>query len=118
MSLSTPQTTIGKAVEIRGVGLFSGREVAVRLVPAEVDTGVVFVRTDLPGRPEIPALRECFGPIERRTTLQSGDVCIHTVEHLLACCNGLGVDNMIVDMEISASELVELLTKNRGEREI
>ncbi len=103
MSLSTPQTTIGKRVEIRGVGLFSGREVAVELVPAKVDTGVVFVRTDLPGRPQIPALCECFGPIDRRTTLQSGEVGIHTVEHLLACCNGLGVDNL--DVEISEEEL-------------
>ncbi|HUW55644.1 MAG TPA: UDP-3-O-acyl-N-acetylglucosamine deacetylase [Planctomycetota bacterium] len=103
MSLSTRQTTISRRVEIRGVGLFSGHPVTVTFVPAEVDTGVVFVRTDLPGRPEVPATADRFGPIERRTTLQADRVVIHTVEHLLACCSGLGVDNLRV--ETSEAEL-------------
>ena len=104
MSLDTQQTTIGKPVEIAGVGLFSGQQVTVRLLPAECDTGVVFVRTDLPGSPEVLVACDRLGPSkERRTSLQDGEMVIHTVEHVLACCNGLGVDNLRV--EISEAEL-------------
>ena len=103
MSLSTPQTTISRPVEIPGVGLFSGRPVTMRFVPAEIGTGIVFVRTDLPGHPEVPATADRFGPIERRTTLQADGVVVHTVEHVLACCSGLGVDNLRV--ETSEAEL-------------
>lgn len=103
MSLSTRQTTISKRVDIGGVGLFSGHPVTVTFVPAEPDTGILFIRTDLPGSPQVPATADRFGPIERRTTLQAGNVVIHTVEHLLACCSGLGVDNLRV--ETSEAEL-------------
>ncbi|HUV39745.1 MAG TPA: UDP-3-O-acyl-N-acetylglucosamine deacetylase [Planctomycetota bacterium] len=103
MSLGTPQTTIARPVEINGVGLFSGRPVSVKLIPADPDTGVTFIRTDLPGSPEVPVHCESLGEYERRTTLQSGELIIQTVEHVLACCSGLGIDNLRV--EISDVEL-------------
>jgi UDP-3-O-[3-hydroxymyristoyl] N-acetylglucosamine deacetylase/3-hydroxyacyl-[acyl-carrier-protein] dehydratase len=95
---STPQTTTARAIEIRGRGLFSGHPVTVRLLPAGPDTGIVFVRTSLPGRPTVPVTCDRLGPIDRRTTLQADGVVIQTVEHVLACCTGLGVDNLIVEM--------------------
>ncbi len=103
MGLSPKQTTVRKPVEIKGVGLFSGRRVAVRLLPAPADSGVTFVRTDLPGIPRVPARTDRLGFIERRTTLHSDGVEIHTIEHVLACCTGLGIDNLVVEM--SAAEL-------------
>jgi len=103
VKLSPPQTTIAKPIEIRGVGLFSGRPVAVTLLPAESDTGVTFIRTDLPGSPEVPVRCDSLGALERRTTLQSGEMIVQTVEHVLACCGGLGIDNLRV--EISDAEL-------------
>jgi len=98
VSWSTPQTTIARSVEMCGVGLFSGRPVTVKFLPASPDTGVVFVRTDLPGAPAIPATYEHLGPIERRTTLQKDAVVVLTVEHVLACSTGLGLDNLVVEM--------------------
>ncbi len=103
MGLSPKQTTVAKPVEIKGVGLFSGRPVAVRLLPAAADAGVVFVRTDLSGTPRVAARTDRLGFIERRTTLHSEGVEIHTIEHVLACCTGLGIDNLLVEM--SAAEL-------------
>ena len=50
------QHTIAKEVSYSGIGLHSGKDVLMTLKPAEADTGIVFVRTDLPGRPEIKAL--------------------------------------------------------------
>ena len=103
MSLSVPQTTIKNAVEIHGVGLFNGLTVTVRLVSAPADSGITFVRTDLPGSPAVPARHDRLGPIERRTTLHCDGVVVFTVEHVLACCTGLGIDNLVVEM--SGSEL-------------
>jgi len=103
VSLSTRQTTIAEPVEVKGVGLFSGRPVSVRLLPATPDTGVTFIRTDLPGSPEVPVACDTLGEYERRTTLQSGELIIQTVEHVLACCSGLRIDNLRV--EISDVEL-------------
>src|SRR5690606_9016062 len=55
--MSTPrQQTIRRAQEVRGVGLHTGGEATLRLVPAPVDTGIVFRRVDLPDAPDIPAL--------------------------------------------------------------
>jgi UDP-3-O-[3-hydroxymyristoyl] N-acetylglucosamine deacetylase/3-hydroxyacyl-[acyl-carrier-protein] dehydratase len=81
-----------------GVGLFSGRPVTVRFQSAPADSGTVFVRTDLAGSPVIRATCEHLGPIERRTTLQTDGVAVLTVEHVLACCTGLGLDNLVVEM--------------------
>ena len=54
MQTTTPrQNTLARAAELRGVGLHTGAEVTLRLVPAPVNTGIVFRRTDLEGRPEV-----------------------------------------------------------------
>src|SRR5262249_2309010 len=66
--------------------------------------GVVFVRVDLPGSPRIRADAEHLSVRERRTALVGQEGAeVHTVEHLLACCTGLRVDNLVV--EVSAAEL-------------
>jgi len=102
------QRTIGGPAELRGRGLHTGEESVVRFLPAGPNSGVRFVRTDLPGRPSIPA-RIAFAVDHRdnprRTTLDNGTVEIGTVEHLLAAIAGLGIDNL--DIEISSSEPCE-----------
>ena len=102
------QRTIARPAETKGVGLHSGAETTVRFVPAPPGSGVRFVRTDVPGRPVIPARIDYAledGADPRRTTLNSGDVKIGTVEHVLAAVSGLGIDNL--DIEISAAEPCE-----------
>jgi UDP-3-O-[3-hydroxymyristoyl] N-acetylglucosamine deacetylase/3-hydroxyacyl-[acyl-carrier-protein] dehydratase len=90
-------------VEFQGVGLHSGAHVKGRMLPAPPDRGVEFVRTDLPGSEPIPARIAYHSNKERRTRLVRGSAEVETVEHLLAACTGLGVDNMTV--ELSGSEL-------------
>jgi len=75
----------------------------VELKPADAGSGLVFVRTDLPGHPEIPLSLGRIANQGRRTTLSAGDAEVHTVEHLFSCLAALGIDNLRV--EISGSEM-------------
>ena len=93
------QRTVRAPAEVRGVGLHTGAETTVRVAPAPADAGVVFVRTDLPERPGIPADPLHLVDRGRRTALAEGTAEVHTVEHLLAACHGLGVDDLVVEMD-------------------
>jgi UDP-3-O-[3-hydroxymyristoyl] N-acetylglucosamine deacetylase/3-hydroxyacyl-[acyl-carrier-protein] dehydratase len=97
------QRTLRTAVEFSGSGLHSGEPVHVRCLPAPVGNGVEFVRTDLPDVPSIPAHIRFYSEKDRRTRLERGSATVDTVEHLLATCRGLGVDNLRI--ELSAQEL-------------
>jgi UDP-3-O-[3-hydroxymyristoyl] N-acetylglucosamine deacetylase/3-hydroxyacyl-[acyl-carrier-protein] dehydratase len=96
------QRTIAREAEVRGVGFIQGADVAIRFRPAEADRGVVFIRTDLPGQPSVPAHIRHVIPRQRRTTLQQGEATVEMVEHVMAALSGLRVDNCLV--EIDASE--------------
>ncbi|MBC8356632.1 MAG: UDP-3-O-[3-hydroxymyristoyl] N-acetylglucosamine deacetylase [Planctomycetes bacterium] len=87
------QHTIAKPVEVAGFGYWSGKDVRVEFRPAESGTGLVFVRQDLDSRPRIPALVENRIETPLRTTLVAGGVSVEMVEHVLAACAGLEVDN-------------------------
>ncbi len=93
------QRTIRREKEVRGVGLHEGVEAALRVRPAPADSGVTFVRTDLASRPRIPARLENLAERRRRTALVGpADAEVHTVEHFLACCTALGIDNLEVEL--------------------
>ena len=92
------QTTLGSAVETDGVGLHTGVEVNVRLLPAPPDTGYVFRRTDLGGF-EIPATVESVAHCGYATTLMRTGVMLSTVEHLLAALRGANVDNLFIEVD-------------------
>ena len=87
------QTTIADQISVTGFGFWSGRDVSVTFVPAAANTGVVFVRTDLPGQPRIPAViqNRVNGP--RRTTLVANGSTVEMVEHVLAALAGMKIDN-------------------------
>lgn len=97
------QHTLKNTVRAKGVGLHSGIQVSLALLPAPEDTGIVFRRIDLQPAVEIRASCENVGDTELSTTLHAGDVRISTVEHLLSALSGLGVDNAYV--ELSADEV-------------
>jgi UDP-3-O-[3-hydroxymyristoyl] N-acetylglucosamine deacetylase / 3-hydroxyacyl-[acyl-carrier-protein] dehydratase len=97
--MARQQRTIAASVELAGTTLFSGREANVRLLPADTDTGYLFVRTDLPDSPVIPASVETVSNGFRWTALIQGDVEARVVEHILSACVGLGVDNLIVELD-------------------
>ena len=92
------QTTLGRAVETSGLGLHTGVQVRVRLLPAPPDTGYIFLRTDLDGF-EIPASVEHVSHSSYATTLMRTGVTLSTVEHLLAALRGGGVDNAYVEVD-------------------
>ena len=93
------QRTIKKPVSMSGVGLHTGAETTMTFRPAPANTGIRFVRVDLPGRPEIPAIIDYVVDISRGTTLGKGDIRIHTVEHVLAAIFGLEIDNLYVELD-------------------
>jgi len=101
--MSRNQRTIKAPFELSGAGLHSGAEATVRVLPGEADSGVVFVRTDLPDAPEIPAAHRFIVENPRRTSLKNEEAEVHTIEHLCAALMGLGVDNLRV--EVSGPEM-------------
>lgn len=92
------QRTVREAASLSGIALHTGNRVKLTVLPAPAAAGVRFRRTDLPGRPEIPALISEVADTRRGTTLGRGAAQAHTVEHLLAAINALGLDNVMVEM--------------------
>lgn len=92
------QTTLGLAVETSGVGLHTGNDVAVRLLPAPAFTGYIFRRTDL-GEFDVPATPDSVARVSYATTLMRQGVMVSTVEHLLAALVGCGVDNCVIEID-------------------
>lgn len=99
MATTPRQNTIAREGALEGVGLHTGAPVKMRLLPAAVNTGVVFRRADVEGKPEIAALVSSVSSTDRGTTLGSGDAKVHTVEHLLAAVVARQVDNLVVELE-------------------
>ena len=97
------QRTIKSPVTFQGTGLHSGDDITVTLRPAEVDTGVVFIRTDLAGKPRIPLRREAVLQRDRQTAIGEGQAEVQTVEHLSASLLALGIDN--VEVEVNGGEV-------------
>ena len=93
------QRTIARPAEVRGVGFFHGADVMIRFEPAEPDSGIVFERVDLPGRPRVPARLESVRPSQRRTTIKNGDAHVEMIEHVMAALAGLQVDNALVQID-------------------
>jgi UDP-3-O-[3-hydroxymyristoyl] N-acetylglucosamine deacetylase len=93
------QTTLTRSLKFSGTGLHGGRPVTVTIHPAQANLGLRFVRADLPGRPQIPAHYTRVVDTTRATTLGEGGCTLSTVEHFLAACAGLGLDNALVMVE-------------------
>ncbi|MGH7390816.1 MAG: UDP-3-O-acyl-N-acetylglucosamine deacetylase [Candidatus Rokuibacteriota bacterium] len=90
------QHTIRKFVSLEGVGLHTGKPSRVRLLPAPPNTGILF---RVAGREPIPAVPESVVNSHYATTLGRNGTRIQTVEHLMAAAAGLGIDNLLVDVE-------------------
>ncbi len=93
------QKTVGRIVSYKGVGLHMGNDVTLTLEPASVDEGVVFIRRDLPGEPEISARTNRVTSNKRGTSIGDEKVRVHTIEHILAALAGLAIDNVRVGID-------------------
>ena len=92
------RVTIASEACLEGNGLHLGVPCKLTFKPAASRAGIVFRRTDLPGAPEIKAHVSQVGSSERRTQLGTGPAAIHTVEHVLAAVAGLGLDDLLIEM--------------------
>jgi len=97
------QKTIGKTVSIKGLGLHTGEEVQISFNPASENHGVKFQRIDLPEKPIINAIVENVKDTARGTTLVQNGAEVKTVEHILAALTGMGIDNVLI--QINKAEL-------------
>ncbi len=117
ITTSERQRTVRHSASLSGIALHTGNRVKLTLHPAEAGTGVRFRRVDLPGTPEIRGLVTHVNDTRRGTTITENGASVHTVEHLLAAVNALGLDNLVIDMvgpeppigDGSAEPYVELL---------
>ena len=93
------QKTIKSEGKVRGRGLFGGEEAKVVFRPAPADSGVVFVRTDVPEAVRINAVVTNLAERSRRTTIKKGSVSIETIEHCLAALSAMEIDNVVVEVD-------------------
>jgi UDP-3-O-[3-hydroxymyristoyl] N-acetylglucosamine deacetylase/3-hydroxyacyl-[acyl-carrier-protein] dehydratase len=113
------QHTLSASVSISGTGLHTGVLVDMTLNPANPGYGIQFQRIDLPNKPIIKADCDLVTDTSRGTTLQVGDAKVSTVEHILAALVGLGVDNVLIElngpeipiMDGSSAPFIELIEK-------
>ena len=120
MSFIKNQRTIAKKTSCVGTGLHTGVESKITFKPAVEDFGIRFKRMDVDGCPEIKADIDHVVDISRGTTIEENGVRIHTVEHALAACVGIGLDNVLIElsekeppvMDGSGIDFVEALLKS------
>ena len=93
------QRTLKTEISYTGIGLHSGREVHATLKPAPEDTGIVFVRTDLPGAPQIHAKAENVTSTLRATTVEEDGHKVFTIEHLMSAFHAHRIDNAYVELD-------------------
>lgn len=92
------QQTIKSSLQLNGVGLHTGKAVALEFFPADINHGIKFRRVDLEDQPVLKADVGLVDSTNRGTCLKSKDVEVHTVEHLMAALIALGVDNVMIDV--------------------
>lgn len=97
------QRTLKKVIHATGVGLHNGEKVTLTLRPASINTGIIFKRVDLPQPNEIKATPEAVHDTRMCSALEQDGARVATVEHLMSALAGLGVDNVLI--EVNAPEI-------------
>ncbi len=100
--MSQKQYTIAKETDYKGIGLHTGNMCKAVFKPAQENSGVTLVRTDLPGSPRIQALYSNVISVIRGTTVGNDTMRVHTIEHMLSAVYALGIDNLVI--ELNANE--------------
>ena len=112
------QTTLTQSISINGIGLHSGIKVSMKLIPAEADFGIKFIRTDLSINNTVEALWSNVTNTKLSTTISNNEgVSISTIEHLMSALSGLHIDNLKIEidgpevpiMDGSSKEFVNLI---------
>ena len=93
------QRTIASPVKTVGIGLHSGRKATLTIKPAPVNTGIQFVRIDTPEQVVVPATALAVCDTRLASVIQKEGTKVSTVEHLLSACAGLGLDNLLIEVD-------------------
>ena len=93
------QHTLAAETSISGVGIHSGQTVNIVLKPADPNTGIVFQRVDLEGKPTVKADVDNVVETNRSTTIEANGARVSTIEHLMAALVGCGVDNALIEID-------------------
>ena len=93
------QRTVQREASIKGKSLHTGSDVNLTIKPAPVNHGVVFRRVDVIGKPELKADIGLVTEVVRSTTISDGNHKVHTIEHMLSALAGMGVDNVLVEID-------------------
>jgi len=99
MYMQTNQRTVARSVTCNGIGVHSGKTVTVTIKPAPVNHGIQFVRTDLMDSPGIAARFNMVVDTSLATVIGYNGFIISTIEHLMACFTGQGIDNALVELD-------------------
>ena len=97
--MQSNQHTLKKIYYFQGKGLHTGTYAHMKLLPAAVNTGIVFRRTDLRSKPEIEAVADNVTNTARSTTVSHNEAVVVTIEHLMSAFTGLGIDNALVELD-------------------
>ena len=93
------QRTLRNPIKAVGIGLHTGKNINMELLPSDVNTGISFIRTDIDPENVISASAENVGDTTLSTALVKDDIKISTIEHLLSAIAGLGVDNCLIKVD-------------------
>jgi UDP-3-O-acyl N-acetylglucosamine deacetylase len=107
MNQSLNQKTIAQPVTLKGVGLHTGRKCMTTFLPAPENSGIRFIRVDLKEKPVLPCHVQHVVDVVRGTTLGQGEARVYTIEHILSALNGLGIDNLTIEMDNSEPPVLD-----------
>lgn len=93
------QQTLNKEFTFEGKGLHTGRVSKMILKPAPVDSGIIFLRSDVGPEAIVSAVAENVSNTARSTTITENGISVTTIEHLLSALTGMGIDNVLVDID-------------------
>jgi len=93
------QKTIRKTVEVQGVGIHSGEVCTLRFKPAPPNTGIYFIRTDIPGRPFLKVSALNVQAVYYQTVLGGEHFKVATIEHCVSSTSALRIDNLYIELD-------------------
>ena len=105
--MSKKQQTIKNEISLSGVGIHTGNTVSMTFKPAPINHGYAFKRVDLEGEPIIQAKAEYVVNTQRGTNLEKNGVQIQTSEHVLAAAVGLGIDNLLIEIDATEPPIMD-----------
>ena len=107
LPMKEKQKTLGQPASVSGPGLHTGKNVTLTFKPAPENHGYKFQRIDLEGNPIVNASVENVTDTNRGTSLEQNGVRINTTEHALAACVGMGLDNVLIELDGSETPILD-----------